>query len=402
MTLKQPRNLRHRLRPWLLGATMVFIIAEIVALSPSSLEEGTDDSGESVTQEELMVETGINEPTLAPGIPRDRMPDYSVLGFHYVSTQNGQKQWRLVAERAILFNGDKLVHARNITANLYDPDGQVTVITGKEARYYMNKRDLEVYGDVNTRFPDGFETHSEYLRYFPKLRKVDIPVDYFVHGKGQEDNAQDLSFDSYGMTFDMVTSEINLLKEVSLTMVKTQDLPQNHTKKKHKQKGDEWTRIESDQAQIFRKIQVTHFTMDPNRPIESRFVRIAQPGLFARSRRADLHYGDFSKILNYMIAYEDVLIREKNQPDSLRYGTGGKAEFNTKDDVIVLSEFPQVYQDEDTIIGDVITLHRDTDIVEVEHSNAFRAGAPSPSPSSSPSPSLLLSPSDRPSPNPSH
>ena len=77
--------------------------------------------------------------------------------------------------------------------------------------------------------------------------------------------------------------------------------------------------------------------------------------------------------------HEDVLVKEtdpkkKTKNESLRYATSGKAVFDTKRDVIVLSEFPQVYQDNDTVTGEVIVLHRDSDVVEVEQSNAFSQG----------------------------
>jgi lipopolysaccharide export system protein LptA len=91
-----------------------------------------------------------------------------------------------------------------------------------------------------------------------------------------------------------------------------------------------------------------------------------------------------------LIAYEDVLVKETAAPKStsaervktkkanekspLRYATAGRAEFNTQDDVIRLTQFPQAYQDEDTVTGDVILMHRDNDIIEVENSNSFSEG----------------------------
>jgi hypothetical protein len=126
--------------------------------------------------------------------------------------------------------------------------------------------------------------------------------------------------------------------------------------------------------------------MHPQRPEKDRFVHIAQPTLKAKGRKALLNYGDFSSMLHYLTVEEDVTIRElpkppKNgvaDPDAPkvepRWGTGGRADFDNRTDVVILREYPQVYQGEDTITGDVITLHRDTDIVEVENSNAFSKG----------------------------
>jgi lipopolysaccharide export system protein LptA len=89
------------------------------------------------------------------------------------------------------------------------------------------------------------------------------------------------------------------------------------------------------------------------------------------------------------VAYEDVLIKQiedekkpkpKPSPGSgpiLKYATAGQADFDSESNLIILTEFPQVYQDNDTVTGDIIKMHRDTDIVEVEHSNSFSEGSTS-------------------------
>ena len=370
---------RSRLRPILVVAVAVIVVLEIVALSPSLLDENPPSV--PISPEALFAK---EEQTLASGVPKDRIPEYSVEKFSYVSTQGGIKQWKLVAERAYLYNGEKLTHGRIIRAELYDAGDKVTLVTGKEAKYYLNERDLEVYGDVVTVFPDGFETHSEYLRYRPQLKRTDIPQSYHVIGQGKEEDGQDLAFTSSGLHYDMKNAMITLPKDAHVVMTR-----------RGPKEGDnagvpDETVIDSDHCVIDREERLAHFTMYPSRPLASRFVRITQPDLFARSRTADLHYGDFSDLLQYLIAYEDVLVKEKNAEGTLRYGTGGRADFDTRRDVIVLREYPQVYQDHDTITGDVIVVHRDTDVVEVEHSNAFSEGEqkqPQPKPSPSPNPS---------------
>lgn len=360
-----------QLRSVLIAVTMVLIIVQIVALSPSSLEETPLPSG--IEPKTLMQEA---LPRLATGIPANKIPDYSVDEFHYVSTQGGRKQWKLVAEKAFLYNRERLVHARTIVAYLYDPNGETTVVTGKEAKYHMDERDLEVFGAVQTRFPDGFQTQSEYLRYRPSLRHVDIPVAYLVEGDGDEKDGQHLAFTSQGLEFAMEKSEIYLPAAVHLTMTKKQ--------KSETQGVPDTTRVESDHCAIDRKKRLARFTMASHRPLNVRFVQITQPTLFVRSRWADLNYGDYSELLQYMVAHEDVLVRELGQEKaeveekSLRYATSGRADFDTRRNVITLTEFPQVYQDSDTITGEKILLYRDTDVVEVEHSNAFIDGQQQP------------------------
>ena len=360
----------HRLRPFLLAGLVVVIVTEIVVLSPSSLEEGRNKSA-AIDPESLMEKK--TDLILATGIPRDRVPEYSIDQFQYTSTHAGEKQWKLLAEKAFLYNKEKIVHSREVHAYLYDPDGKITVVRGREAKYFMNQRDLELFGDVHTVFPDGFELVSDYLRYRPNDRKVEIPTQYLVHGNGHEQGGQNIRFDSHGLDFAMAKSIIVLPEAAHMVVEKEDDGP---------------TIIDSDKAIIHRDTQITYFSMNQSRPLDTRFVRINQPTLFTRSRRAEMHYGDFSKLLHYMTAYEDVFIKELQAPmakgasptpkasaaPSLRYATGGRADFDTKKDVIRLTEFPQAYQDNDTVTGDIIIMHRDSDLVEVEHSNAYSEG----------------------------
>jgi LPS export ABC transporter protein LptC len=341
------------------------VVVGILSLSPSRLEESTGVSGQFVDPDTL---AGKDEVTLATGIPVEKIPEYSVDQFQYASTVGSEKQWKIIADHAFMYNAEKLVHARQIHAFIYDPDGQVTRVTGKEAKFFMNKRDLEIYGDVHTTFPDGFELISEYLRYLPNDRKVLIPAKYAVAGDDHAKEGQNVKFTSNGLDFAMARSEIILPDNVQMMMIKTQPT---------KDSVPEKTVIESDHAVIHRDKQVAHFTMRPDRPLDKRFVRITQPTMFTRARRAQLNYGDFSTLLQYMIAFDDVFIKElENSSDdsSLRYATSGRADFDSKSDVIKLTEFPQCYQDNDTITGDIIIMHRDSDLVEVEHSNAFSQG----------------------------
>ena len=345
----------------LLGA---IITTQIVALIPSSLEEGKSTS--IGVDPDLLVQD--DEPTLVPGIPKNRIPEYSIEQFHYVSLQDGQKLWRVEARKAFLYNPERLSHSRGVTAYLYDPEGKITKVTSNEARYFMNKKDLELYGKVKTIFPDGFELDSEYMKYKPNNRHIEIPTEYLAHGIGSENEGQRFSFISKGLDYTLGEPLVHLKKEVKVTLEKLN----SPNDKAHG--VPDVTTIESDHCLIDRSLSLAFFTMNPKRPLKSRFVYITQPTLYSRARRADLNYGDFSKVLQYIVAYEDVFIKDKGEDQLLRYATGGRADFDTKEDIVKLTQFPQAYQSEDTVTGDVIIMHRDTDIIEVEHSNAFSSG----------------------------
>ncbi len=367
----------HRLFLCVLGA---LVITQIVVFSPSSLDENKSEIGPI---DPLLLTQNVspnNEKTLAPGIPKNRIPEYRVDQFRYVSVQNGLKQWRIKAETAFLYNPEKLNHSRIVTAYLYDSgDGdQVTIVKGLEAKYLLNEKDLEVFGNVETLFPDGFEVHSDYMRYHPSEHHIEIPTHYPVTGVSHEATGQKFSFASSGLDYILGESMITLPQAVTVILQGSAAQPPVNSG------VPEMTKIESDHCLIFRKLKLAQFTMNPHRPLQTRFVHITQPTLFARSRRADLNYGDFSQVLQYLTAYDDVLIKEvtdklsrnpiKDKKPVLRYATGGRADFDTQRDLITLTQFPQSYQNEDTVTGDQIIMHRDTDLIEVEHSNAFSQG----------------------------
>ncbi|OFZ78654.1 MAG: LPS export ABC transporter periplasmic protein LptC, partial [Bdellovibrionales bacterium RIFOXYD1_FULL_53_11] len=284
-----PKEKNSLVKPLILVAVIVFIIADIVILSPSGLEQ--PQVSESVNPDLFVPEI---KPVFACCIPTDRIPDYSIEKFTYLSAQAGVKQWKLVADRAYFFsNGpkDKLVFAVNVVAYLYDIDDKATVVSGREAKYFMTDRHLEIYGDVVTRFPDGFTMYSGYMEYHTKDRRLYVPDDKPVSGVGEEEGGQITAFRSTGMNFMMKNSEITLPRDVHFTMIRKGE-------KKGSNAGvSDYTTIDSDHCVIERNIQIAHFTMDPKRPLASRFVHITQPDLFARSRKADMNYGGYDKML---------------------------------------------------------------------------------------------------------
>lgn len=368
-------------RRWVVTAIALGALFQIIAFTPVTIDEGDTDSI-PLDPKRLLLES-TKQPTIVPGIP-SKIPDYAVENFTFSSVQGGEKQWRLISKKSHLFSQEKLVHSRTVKAYLYDTDEKTTVITGSEARYFLNQQDLEIFGDVKTVFPDGFVLLSPYLRYKPREKKIEIPRTYAVSGFGEASGSdgQDMEFKSRGFDYAMGASKIILPEAVTFVLTRKQ------AQGSHK---NERTEIQSDRANILRDKQMAEFTMSPFRLPSTRFVIMTQPTLYARSRRAEVYYGDHSKdsqLLHYMSAFEDVLIKEKDENDTssrakealeektpeLRYSTSGRADFDNKRDVIFLREFPQVYQGQDTITGDVVIMHKDSDLVEVENSNAFNRG----------------------------
>lgn len=355
----KPRTIRRII----LACLSFLVLLEIVVLTPSPTED-------SLARPNSNLKSGIildDEPTAIPDLPKSRVPEYGVNSFKYISIQNSIRQWKLDAEQAFMYDPEKLVHGRKIVAHLFDDEQKATIISGTEAKFFMNQRDLEIFGDVHARFPDGFEIWGDYMRYTPNDRRVQVPTTHAVRGVSNDTDEQKLEFSSMGFDYQMDSGLVFLPSKAHVSLVRSQELDAEGVPNK--------TLIDSDQCTMERSVQIAHFSMNPERPFEHRFVQITQPNLYTRARKADLNYGDLSNVLNYLVASDEVLIKESDpKSQELRYATGGLAEFDTKKDRVTLSQLPQVYQNEDTVTGELVIFHRNTGIIEIEKSNAYTSG----------------------------
>ena len=57
----------------------------------------------------------------------------------------------------------------------------------------------------------------------------------------------------------------------------------------------------------------------------------------------------------------------------LKYATCQQAEFFSKENKIVMSGFPSAYQEGDTITGELITIYRSKNLVEVNQANGYHS-----------------------------
>ncbi|MBC7386131.1 MAG: LPS export ABC transporter periplasmic protein LptC [Cryobacterium sp.] len=358
----------------------LIIFLQIVAFSPKRLEQETAPT--EITADTLR--PTYTDSFVEPTIPKDRVPEYTVEGFQTVSAQSGIKQWRIQAEHAYFYQTDGIVHAREVKSDLYDAQARITKVTSKEAKYFMTSKDLELFGDVRSRMPSGLETLGPYMRYDAATKDLHVPAAYPIEGNSFEEDpkkkvTESFDFKSQGLHYIGREDRADLLSHVVVHV------------KKVTPKGMEITTIESDRAVIDRKKDRIFFTMLDSRPDDQRYVNISQPGMTSQSRRAEFRINANPKKLRTILALDDVKIVENPKESELtasiaerrrartepRRATAGVAEFDSMENLIILRDYPQVYQDHDTITGDVIIVHRESDIVEIDQSNAFSEGKPS-------------------------
>jgi lipopolysaccharide export system protein LptA len=128
------------------------------------------------------------------------------------------------------------------------------------------------------------------------------------------------------------------------------------------------TTVSADQAEMHRGTDDIKFESN---------VKLVQSKVEMTSKRATLNYAKVKKpSVQYLVARDDVVIKEK----SGRFTRSQVAEFFATNDTIVLTGFPSVYDGEDAVTGDRITLYRSTGVVEATAANAA-VGSPNMRPS---------------------
>jgi LPS export ABC transporter protein LptC len=359
------RTTSHRL---LLAAVGLLIFGQVVALWPSSTPRESPGGAAS----DGPVERALQFKGFQP--PNGRTPDYSIRNFRYMSVSGGRKQWQLASTEAQIFSSQQTVLTTDVQAELFSGEQKQSPaiqVTGREARYSIHTRVLEVGGTVVAHFPDGSELHSEYLKFDPGRRLVQIPADYAVFGRGPSGDSMRVEFRSLGLEGTLANGRFVLPRRVEIRVLTTAAPKESSPAIFH-----------SARAEFFRNEGLVRLLS--GRPADDEgFVTLKQEGeteLFARSRSMEVHSSprNSEKKPSFTVL-EDVRIEEWTRNSSrsgkpFRYSTSGRAEFHPDESVFILTEYPQVYQGEDTMTGDLIRVDRKNDRVEVENTNAVSKG----------------------------
>jgi len=103
-------------------------------------------------------------------------------------------------------------------------------------------------------------------------------------------------------------------------------------------------------------------------------VFVKKEGITAESLRGEIFLENYNKSLKYYVLYDDVRLIEKlNSPDGknlLRRGFSEKLEGIINEDKIVLTGYPKVFQGQDIIKGNRITIRENNEIVEVDDASS--------------------------------
>jgi LPS export ABC transporter protein LptC len=332
----------------IIGLVCLFVIAEILIMRPGNIETGEERATGMFNSIEALMQAQKAKEEVG----------YTIDGFHYTAVEGETKHWEMISKQAILYEKSQLVNGREARIKMFDPNGKVTFIEGDEAHYKMGVKDLDMIGNVKVTFPDGFWMKTTKAHYAAATGKITSSEPVYGETKPSKDELMQM----WGTGFDAgkFDSEVHIFDNARVRL--------------RRLSTDEVTDVRSDRARIDRVSRIAYFTMAG----ASRFVESHQGTLHVKSRRQEATYDPDKSVLKEMTAYDDVLIREtdaKKAKTGLQYATAQKAEFLTREDKVLLSGFPSAYQEHDTVTGELITIYRKKNLVEVDQANAFHDSA---------------------------
>lgn len=329
---------------YILLSICVLVFLEVLFLRPSKIESDEQDPQGMFNSIETQVLTEKKEDSVA----------YTIDGFHYTAVEGEEKQWEMDAKQALLYEKSRMARAYVAKILMFDQKGRITFIEGDEAFFRFGSQDLDLVGNVKVTFPDGFWIKTSKAFYRSAIDEVSTTEAFY--GEAVPNAGELMQMWGIGFRAKRSESTVYVLKDSRVKM--------------RRLSSDEITDVRSDFAQIDRFLKVAEFTMaDPKR-----FVETDRGTLNVKSRRQVATYNSKTSALQVMTAYDDVLIREQDPLKSkkgMKYATCQKADFLTQEDKILLSGFPSVYQEKDTLTGELITIYRKRNIVEVMQANAL-------------------------------
>jgi LPS export ABC transporter protein LptC/lipopolysaccharide transport protein LptA len=351
MSKPASRVLNHKLRSTFIVVFLSILAFDLAILSPVDLEQ--DGNGmRSIPRTQLL--DFITPERLTRLMPLPKIPPlYALRDFQLYSSEPGKSPTRIFAKKALSYPTQKRMHLQE--PHLWiEEKNSTTYVKSAEATHDAENGVVDAVGNVVATLEDGSEIRAEKSKLYLKPEKrMEVPLDTEVNGHDGKPLAFRTTFQGYGMTYDATTERIELLSRTFVLFPSKE--------------GD--TLIHSDRGIFFRSESRIEFWMDENRPFSKQFVKTDRNKLHVESRRM-IGLIEPGKSLEKAIAIDDVSFIDRQDPKTITRGSAGHAVFETKTDLLTLTLFPVVYQENDTVNGEKIVYDRRTDTVFADQSNA--------------------------------
>lgn len=94
------------------------------------------------------------------------LPDQVIMEFATTETFGGDKSWKLLADKAEVFDKKGYSKVFGVKILFYGPEGDVTsVLTSERGRVTEKTRDLQAFGNVLLESSEGVKVETESLRW---------------------------------------------------------------------------------------------------------------------------------------------------------------------------------------------------------------------------------------------
>lgn len=268
---------------------------------------------------------------------RALVPDYAMVNAHYISVKESHVEMESFAKDTSFDLIQHKMEAKNTTSHFYNQLNEKTTVTSDTAYYFMDDRKMLLSGNVKSVAADGFEMRTAAAEYYVNKK-------FFVAPVPVEGDTKDKSVKIWGNRAEsyLDTHKLQLLGDARAEYF----APKRGL-----------TKIRGDRADLDRDAEELNFLKN---------VKVEQDKIVATGQQSKLFYSKEIKGVRYMSILEDVKIQEQGG----RYTRSQVAEFFAPTDTIVLTGFPSVYDGDDAVTGDKITLYRSTGVVEVTAVNA--------------------------------
>lgn len=126
---------------------------------------------------------------------------------HFVEDKHGNKTWELEANCVKQYSGENLMVVEQVKVTLYSKDDRIFVISGNQAKFHPDSKDMDLVGDVLLSSSDGYRLKTQSLSYRHGDKKVTTPDIVEIEG-------EQLRLRGKGMLVDIEEKRFKVLGEV--------------------------------------------------------------------------------------------------------------------------------------------------------------------------------------------
>lgn len=343
---------RLRLASLALVASLAFL--ETILIYPKPLLTPIARK-EQVLRSEVREWMNQNTQTLAPGIPRGDIPNAWASGTTYSRSRNGRRSYSIRSNEINLYTDINLIHARTTTISIYDAQGIKAVIDADECKIETKSDLLSLYGSIEARFRDGLIVRTSEMSFNSHQDLLTIPLAIEVEGSKSNGPEDPFTFVSKGLTFSTRDEVCHLHHDVEVVISPTHG---------------EQVVVNSDTAiwdtkQLIYKFYANHKT---------RHVKIWNGGLYIQGDEAQWLSNQTTLGKNHFLVIGHTLSQESVNGVPFRRSTSNKINYYQELDRILLTGYPVVQENNETLIGEEIWIHRRENTVKANLVNALSKG----------------------------